>query len=313
MTTDARTSWPWAKILIVAVPVWLLVSGGVGLVLHFHYQEKERQEQKHAYRKDINAKSLADDFSKISSWVGARHHQTAEARSGLLRMASMIEGALGVNNIGYEVTKMAGKAQGDFTAPLLLADVLRRKTKEEIWLIVPYDSPASLPRGQASASAVAVSFAVAQSLVGRSFERNVRFLYVPMAYADEQDRLDMAAQVQRVIAVQGGAIQVLVLGSMLHEGKLTALTRDARQPLLREAADLVTASEDAEICLQGDGEFSSLLFEMNVPASLLLKKPLAEMTAGQEDSMEPGTVVLAQSASDVLEVLTRLAGNSQKK
>lgn len=313
MTTAARRSLPWAKILIVAVPVWLLLSGGVGLYLHFHYQEKERQEQQHAYRKDINAKSLADDFSKISSWVGARHHQTAEARQGLQRMASMIEGALGVNNIGYEVSKMAGKAHGDFTAPLLLADVLRRKTKEEIWLIVPYDSPASLSRGQASASAVAVSFAVAQSLVGRSFERNVRFLYVPMAYADEQDRLDMAAQVQRVIATQGGAIQVLVLGSQLHEGKLTALTRDSGQPLLRNAADLVTASEDAEICLQGDGEFSSLLFEMNVPAALLLKKPLAEMNAEQEDSLEPGTTVLARSAADVAEVVVRLAGESQKK
>lgn len=313
MTTAARRSLPWAKILIVAVPVWLLLSGSVGLYLHFHYQEKERQEQQHAYRKDINAKSLADDFSKISSWVGARHHQTAEARQGLMRMASMIEGALGVNNIGYEVSKMAGKSHGDFTAPLLLADVLRRKTKEEIWLIVPYDSPASLPRGQASASAVAVSFAVAQSLVGRSFERNVRFLYVPMAYADEQDRLDMAAQVQRVIATQGGAIQVLVLGSQLHEGKLTALTRDSGQPLLRNAADLVTASEDAEICLQGDGEFSSLLFEMNVPAALLLKKPLAEMNAEQEDSLEPGTTVLARSAADVAEVVVRLAGESQKK
>jgi hypothetical protein len=313
MTTDSRTSWSWTKLLIVAVPVWLLVSGGVGLFLHFHYQEKERQEQQHAYRKDINAKSLADDFSKISSWVGARHHQSAEARAGLLRMASMIEGALGVNNIGYEVSKMAGQTQDDFAAPLLLADVLRRKTKEEIWVIVPYDSPASLPRGQASASAVAVSFAVAQSLVGRRFERNVRFLYVPMAYADEPSRRDMAAQVQRVIAVQGGSMQVLVLGSMLHEGKLTALTRDARQPLLREASDLVNASEDAEIGLQGEGDFAALLFEMNVPASLLLKKPVAKMTAEQEDSIDPGAVVLAQSASDVVEVLTRLAVDTQKK
>lgn len=313
MTTAASRSLPWAKILIVAVPVWLLVSGGVGLYLHFHYQEKERQEQQHAYRKDINAKSLADDFLKISSLIGARHHQTPEARAGLLRMASMIEGSLGVNNIGYEVTKIAGKAHGDLTAPLLLADVLRRKTKEELWLIVPYDSPAELPRGQASASAVAVSFAVAQSLVGRSFVRNVRFLYVPMAYADEQDRLDMAAQVQRVISTQGGAIQVLVLGSMLHESKLTALTRDARQPLLREAADLMSASEDAQICLQEDGDFSSLLFEMNVPASLLLKRPLAEMNTEQEDSLEPGSTVLARSAADVAEVLIHLAGESQKK
>lgn len=74
----------------------------------------------------------------------------------------------------------------------------------------------------------------------------------------------------------------------------------------------MSASEDAQICLQEDGDFSSLLFEMNVPASLLLKRPLAEMNTEQEDSLEPGSTVLARSAADVAEVLIHLAGESQK-
>ena len=310
METKRRS---WVKFLIVAVPVWLIVSGGVGLWAHFHYQEKERLEQNHVYRKDINPASLADDFAKISQQIGARHHGSDEGRAALLRMASMIEGSLGASNIGYEVKKMAGVESAGMTAPLLLTDVLRRKSKEEIWLIVPYDSPASLPRGAASASAVTVSFAVAQSLVGQPLERNVRFLYVPMIYAEEQERLDMAARVQRMIASSGAAVQVLVMGSMLHSGELVALTRDSEQALLREAGNLVTVSEDAEICLQGDGEFSSLLYELNLPAALLLKKPESEMSEMLEDGIQAPANVLAQSAEQVVQVLWRMAGTAQKK
>lgn len=301
------------KILIVAIPVWLALSGGVGLWLHFHQQEKERQEQKHAYRKDIDEKSLADDFTKISRQLGARHHATEPARDALMRMASMIEGALGPNNIGYEVKKLAGKDRSGVSAPLLTVDVLRRKTEQEIWLIVPYDSPPELPVGQASASAVAVSFAVAQSLVGQTLDRNVRLMYVPMAFADEQDRLDTAAQVKRLISVQGEPYQVLVLGSMLHDGALQLHTRDASQPAARESEDLVSPTANAAICLQDDGEFSSLLLEMNLPAALLLKASAGEMTALQEDEMPAGTKIMADAADQVLRLLRRMAFEVQKK
>ncbi len=309
---EAKRRINWVKILIVAVPVWLLVSGGIGLWAHFHYEEKERQEQRHAFRKDINALSLVDDFNKITQQIGPRYHASEEGRNGLQRMASMIEGSLGISNIGYEVKKVASLQDAESVAPLLLADVMRRETKEEIWLIVPYDSPASLPRGAASASAVSVSFAVAQSLVGQPLQRNVRFLYVPMAYAEEQ-RLDMAAQVRRLIGSTRVAVQVLVLGSMLHEGKMLALARDTELPLLRDAGDLIVISEGTEICFQDDGEISSLLHEMNVPAALLFKKPDSEMSALLEDGIQAPAKVLAQSAEQVVAVLLRLSNPTQKK
>jgi hypothetical protein len=284
METKRRRNW--VKILIVAVPIWLVISGSIGLWAHFHYEEKERLEQAHVYRKDINAASLADDFAKITRQIGPRHHATENGRVGLLRMAAMIEGALGVNNIGYDIKKIAGSESAGIAAPLLVTDVMRRKTKEEIWVIVPYDSPEAMPAGAASASAVSVSFAVAQSMVGQPIERNVRFLYIPMAHAEEQERLDMAARVQRLIDSSGAAVQVLVLGAMVHAGELTALTRDAQQPLV---------------------------FEMNLPAALLMKKPEGEMTALLEDGIQAPASILAQSADQVVQVLWRMAGTVQKK
>jgi hypothetical protein len=309
---EKKTRWNWVKILIVAVPVWLLVSGGVGLWLHFHYQEKERQEQPHAYRKDINAASLVDDFTKITEQIGPRHTQTEEARTGLHRMAAMIDGALGTSNIGYEVQRIAAVGSGDGKAPLFLMDVLRRTTSEEIWLVVPYDSTPEMSRGSASASAVAVSFAVAQSLIGQPLDRNVRILYVPSAYSDEQMRMDTAAQVQRLIASTKSAAQVLVLGTMLHEGELVALMRQSGQPL-SNAGKLVKVSEDAAICLQGDGEFSALLHEMNLPSALLFKMPEQQMAASLEDGIKAPATVLAESAGQVVQVLRHLASQPQKK
>ncbi len=313
MIEDEKQGGRGIKWLIVAIPVWLALSGGVGLWLHFRQEEKNRQKQEHAYRKDIDAKSLADDFAKVVDLLGPRHETSDAARQSLQRMASMIEGAMGLNNIGYEVTRAAGRDGRDISAPLLMADVLRRKTEREIWLIVPYDSPPQLSRGQSSASAVAVSLAVAQSLVGRPIDHNIRFLFVPAACAEEREKRDTAAQVNRLIAAQGKPKLVLVLGGMLHSGQLTIVARDAGAPAVREMQDLVSIAEDPSLCLQDDDAFSSLLAEMNLPAVWIGTQPQEPMTAEQEDSMPVGNNGMTRSASELVALLLRLADDSQKK
>ncbi len=309
MSDEVKPSGRGIKWLIVAIPVWLALSGGVGLWLHFRQAEKERQEQKHAYRKDIDEKSLVDDFTKITRQIGPRHHASEAARLALMRMAAMIEGAMGPNNMGYEVKRIAGQEKAGITAPLLTADVLRRKTKEETWLVIPYDSPVPLRMGQASASAVAVSFAVAQSLIGQSLERNVRFLYVPMAYADEQDRRDCAAQVHRLISAQGVPHRVLVLGGMLHEGKLqlVSMPGDAGGGVVEGVKEI------GENPIQGPVGFSTLLLEKNLPAAVLRSTRIGEWTAEQEDEIPAGSKVMVRSAEDVVKMLLHLSGGLQKK
>jgi hypothetical protein len=313
MSEEQKQAGRGIKWLIVAIPIWLALSGGVGLWLHFRQEEKNRQKQEHAYRKDIDGKSLADDFTKMVDLLGPRHDKSDAARQSLQRMASMIEGAMGLSNIGYEVTRAAGRESQGVSAPVLMADVLRRKTEQEIWLIVPYDSPPQLPRGQSSASAVAVSLAVAQSLVGRDIDHNIRFLFLPAGFAEEQERLDAAAQVKRLIGAQGTPRLVLVVGGMLHGGKLSVVSRDAGSPTLREMQELVSVAEDASICLQDDGEFSSLLAEMNLPAVLIGTFPQEPMTAEQEDAMPAAKNLMTQSAAELVALLLQLADDVQKK
>jgi hypothetical protein len=281
-----------SKILIVVLPVWLAVSGGIGLWLHFQQQEKERQEQKHAYRQDIRAESVADDMQKIVERIGARHEASEAGKIGLLRMAAMIEGALGLNNIGYEVSKVASRGDDENVSPILLCDVMRRQTAEEIWVLVPYDSPSDLSRGQASASAVAVSFAVAQSLVGSTLPRNIRFAYLPSAHGAIEQRREMTERLQRLMKRRGAVVRVAVIGSMISE-------------------DLVV--QDIGKSPSDQALWSELWPAREWPLSLLRAEGELPMNEQELDSCPVGSKVLASNAAQVVEQLRAWANEPQKK
>jgi hypothetical protein len=281
-----------SKILIVVLPVWLAVSGGIGLWLHFQQQEKERQEQKHAYRQDIRAESVADDMQKIVERIGARHEASEAGKIGLVRMAAMIEGALGLNNIGYEVSKVASRGDDENVSPILLCDVMRRQTAEEIWVLVPYDSPSDLSRGQASASAVAVSFAVAQSLVGSTLPRNIRFAYLPSAHGAIEQRREMTERLQRLMKRRGAVVRVAVIGSMISEDLVV-------QDMGKSPSDQALWSE---------------LWPANEwPLSLLRAEGELPMNEQELDSCPVGSKVLASNAAQVVEQLRTWANEPQKK
>ncbi|TAE90718.1 MAG: hypothetical protein EAZ81_09065 [Verrucomicrobia bacterium] len=281
-----------SKILIVVLPVWLAVSGGIGLWLHFQQQEKERQEQKHAYRQDIRAESVADDMQKIVERIGARHEASEAGKIGLVRMAAMIEGALGLNNIGYEVSKVASRGDDENVSPILLCDVMRRQTAEEIWVLVPYDSPSDLSRGQASASAVAVSFAVAQSLVGSTLPRNIRFAYLPSAHGAIEQRREMTERLQRLMKRRGAVVRVAVIGSMISEDLVV-------QDMGKSPSDQALWSE-----LWPANEWS---------LSLLRAEGELPMNEQELDSCPVGSKVLASNAAQVVEQLRTWANEPQKK
>jgi hypothetical protein len=153
-----------------------------------------------------------------------------------------------------------------------------------------------------------VTLAVAQAMVGRELTCNVHFLFLPMGYAEARSRLAMLAKAHRLITKDANATQVLVIGSMLHPGDVHVLSRDAAQPVVARADDLIVVAENAEICMQDDAEVSTLLHEMGLPAALLL-------TMGEEDAMKgsdllnPGIGQLQQRAVSILQVIERLAEN----
>lgn len=303
----------WAKCFLIVFPTWLLVSGGVGLYLHFQAEKKAKEERVHAFQKKIDPQRMADDFRKFTEVIGARHHDSPEGVQGLKSMASMIEGSLGPSNMGYEVTKIPGVEINGNTLPLLTADVLRRQTNQETWLLVPYDSDPTLPRGSETASAVAVGFAVAQELIGQPLRHNVRFLFFPGAYLEEDKRLELLAKMQRLIALDEKASQVLVLGSMLHQGSLHVLCRDSELPIAQVSPKLLTEAESGDICLNEDGETSTILYEIGLPAALLYSKSEEIDQPEIIDSIKVPATQLAAHADTVVKVIRELDQRSEKK
>ena len=295
------------KFFVVLVPVWLLVSGGIGLWAHFHFQKKEQQEQKHAYRRSINEVSLLDDFAKITDDIGGRNLAQMNGADSLKRMSSMIEGSLGISNMGYEVKKVPGLEIDGVSLPIFTVDVLRRETKQEIWLVVPYDSPADVPRGAASASALSVSFAVAQALVGQPIENNVRFLFVPGGYASEDLRIDLLGKCQRLMSLGGRAKQILVLGSMLHAGPISAVGEDATQPIFVQQNIPIVVVSAAEYGMQDDVRFSQLLLERGLPSTEIFAPADEAMAPQLEDSITPPAKLIAAQAEQVLLLIRSLA------
>jgi hypothetical protein len=296
------------KLLIILVPAWLLLSGAVAVWLHFRAEKNQIVKIEHAYQKSVNAKSIADDFSKIVDVIGPRHLASPAAIEGLKRVASMIEGALGASNMGYEVRKFPCVDGASDASPLIAVDVMRRKTVEKIWVLCSYDSPLDIAHGADSASSIAVTLAVAQAMVGRELTRNVHFLFLPMGNADAQSRMAMLAKAHRLITKDANATQVLVVGSMLHPGDIQVISRDANQPVVSRADDLFAVAENAEICMQDDAEVSSQLHEMGLPAALLLTIGNKDEEAGS-DLNNPSVWQLQQRAVSILQVIERLVEN----
>lgn len=295
------------KFFVVLVPVWLLVSGGIGLWAHFNFEKKEQQEQKHAYRRSINEVSLLDDFVKIADDIGGRNLAQMNGVASLKRMSSMIEGSLGISNMGYEVKKVPGVEIDGVSLPIYTVDVMRRVTKQEIWLVVPYDSPSNAPRGAASASALSVSFAVAQALIGQPIENNVRFLFVPGAYASEDLRMDLLGKCQRLMNLGGRAKQVIVLGSMLHAGPISAVGQDTTQPIFVQKNIPISVVTAAEYCMQDDVRFCQLLLESGLPSTEIFARADESMEPHLEDSITPPGKLIAAQAEQVLLLIQSLA------
>lgn len=307
--TDTKKPFSWAKFTIVAVPVWLLISGGIGLYLHFQVEKKEQQKNDRVFQKAISNSSVADDYQKITAVIGPRHHESAAGIVGLTRMAAMIEGALGASNMGYSITKTAGIEINGYTAPIIRADVLKKDTDKEIWLIVPYDSDPALERGAESAASLAVAFAVAQQLVGQEFTHNVRFLFTPTSPADEEKRLELLAKIQRMITHSNRVGQVVVLGSMSHQSSLHSLCRDPSMPIASLSQELLKPSNGSEACLNEDGETSTILFEMSLPAALICSKNEEPMTAEIADAQQPSATLLSSHAKSLAQILEALGKN----
>jgi hypothetical protein len=99
---------------------------------------------------------------------------------------------------------------------------------------------------------------------------------------------------------------------MVHEGKLSLISRQDGTSVAHELSDLLSDADDAAICSRENNEFSQLLATMEIPSAHLCKRPESAMAALQEDAMPAAKNVMARSAGELVSVLLRLGGELQK-
>lgn len=245
-------------LMLVLLPVWLVVSSGIGLWMWYEGQRKVDEPVK--FTTPVAAGPLAEDVRKLVEVVGPRNVSTAGGAQGLTRAAAMIEGSLGPGNAGYRIDKWLAPETPSGRWPVIVA-MLPGDERAPLWVVTAYDS-----RGggvEANASGVASVLAAAQAMAGEKPGRPVNFIFLPHG-ADEDGPL--LPQLDAFSRRTGEGEVVLVVEAMGARDGLMISSRDAELlagGVFEKHGTIVGAEA---ICLEDDLDLSALLFELGEPA-----------------------------------------------
>lgn len=290
-------------LLLWMLPLWLVISSGVGMWMYFRKQAAAAHEEQMKFATQLSKEGLQDDMAKLLGFVGERHCASETGAQGLNRAAAMIEGSLGSGNAGYTVEKIRTPETPMGTWPLLVATLRGKNDKvDPLWVIAAYDARPGSPGAEANASGVASLMAAANALAGESPQRTVSFAFVPHAYDAEAPLMETFEVLRGRI---GAASEVLVVESMGASKQLLVSSRDAENRALRQVSGIGEVVGAESICLEDDFDLSSVLFETGLPAVRVGTRPVVKMD--EEDSGSPDPAIHAGSTGAFVTLIRRLS------
>lgn len=297
----------WLPVLLVVLPLWLVVSGGVGLWLGFRNDREQARLEQARHARNVDAASMADDVRKLVEVVGRRDTSDEAGRRGLSRAAVMIEGALGAGNAGYPVVKSAGPETGGGSWPMLEV-ATGGEERPALWVVAAYDT-----RGggvEANSTGVAAVLAAARALAGAGVRRELRVALVPHGFAAGGPARQGAELLRERIRSQGGALQVLCVESMGAGEDLWLSGRDPESPAFRAVAGLGKVVGAGDAGLDDGFDLATCLAELGVPAVRVATR--GRVAAEDSARAIPEQRVLAAAAGRLVELARRLAGGEAK-
>jgi Peptidase family M28 len=302
-TDERRSRKPWIILLISTIPLWLVLSSGVGIFLYIRNEEHAKKVEQPRTASSLSEKELADFTSKLVNFAGERHPLTESGKQGLLRASALIEGTLGPSNVGYKFTRLPGPEteQGQF--PILIATLRGREEHSgAIWLVAPYDTRSGSHGADVNASGVASVMALAQAMAAMQPEHSIHFAFIPHGENIESPVMATFDRLRKQIDSPPAA--VLLVESMGAKPQLMVSSRDATNPVLGLTQGLGVVVGAEAVCLQDDLDATSALFEIGLPAvRIATRLPLAEGEVDQ-DLPEPKTHLAATQA--LLQLVQRL-------
>lgn len=300
MASDLPKRPKWLTVLLVALPVWLLASGGVTLWILLHREGEQAKAEQQRFAQSVSIPMIADDLKKLVEIIGERNGDNESAAKNLTRAASMIEGLLGPTNTGYAIRRERGPADWP-----LIQITLQGKRPElpAVWVLASYDSRPGSPGVEANATGLAATLAAAQALAGDSLGVNVHFVFLPHANDPESPVLETAAKFKQMAVSPKSVLCVEAMGA---GEDLWFSSRDASTmpDALIQGLGKIRGAE--VICLGEDVDLASILFEMGLPAVRVSTRPL--VTPAEPDARPAFAPTVAASAGRLVELIRRSAG-----
>ncbi len=250
-----RKFWLWA---IVLFPFGLLVSVIIALTLKVTKTQEDGMGIYGFKAAALNTKGLANAAYKIDHDVGLRDFEEGAMQPGMTRMTAFIRGLLSSVNLGYEIQRSEGEAIGGLIWPSYWVDWESDGSKGAVVVIVRYDR-------EEDSAAVAASLALAEWVRGRTFKRDIRFVYL----RSEQDLLAVTAglgkrediRLLRLARLGYGREQLVQIKGEPGQFAEVVELRGEGEAQIRSSADwtLTTAWDSYESQVVG---FTSLLGEL---------------------------------------------------
>ena len=288
--------------LLIALPLWLLVSGIFAIWYFHHHEEQESRIEQQRFSQAVSEQMLADDLRKIVEVIGERHPSSETAARNLSRMAAMIEGLLGPSNTGYTVERVDGPSNWP-----LLHILVKGKSPQSptVWIVTSYDSKPGSPGAEQNASGLAATLAAAQALAIDAPDSNIRFAFLPHANDPGSPILETLSKFKELAAIKKVTGSLLYVESMGINQELWLSSRDSSAPAL-SLNDGLGAVHGAEvICLTDDLDISSMMFEIGLPAVRVATG--APIPPDVPDNRLPAAATVASSTGRLLELIRRCA------
>lgn len=299
MTEEVARRPRWVGLLLVILPVWLVVSGGVAMWYFLHRDKKLEAAEQERFSRSVSTSALADDVRKLVEIVGERNGASGQAAKNLSRAASMIEGSLGPSNIGFSVSRSPGPADW----PLLHVRISgENPDAPAVWIVCAYDSRPGSQGAEANATGVAATLAAAQALAGEKPSVNVHFAFLPHGNDPDSPVVETA---QKLANLAGKPSAILCVEAMGSGGELWLSSRDTTATPLFKAAGLGSVKGAEVACMGDDADLASVLFQLGLPAVRVATRP--QVTADEADSALPEAATLAVSTGRLVELIRRCA------
>jgi hypothetical protein len=286
-------------VLLVALPLWLVISGVFAMWYYFRLEREEALVEQTRFATSVSEPMLADDLRKVVEVIGERHASSEAAAKNLTRAASMIEGLLGPTNAGYAVTRIRGPGEWP-----LLQVTLRGKNMQSpaIWVVSSYDSRPGSAGVEANATGLVATLAAAQAMATDEPDTTVHFVFIPHANDLESPVLETLTKLKETV---GEAAAILCVEAMGAGEPLWISSRDTEADPLGKIEGLGSVRGAEVVCLGDDLDSASVMFEMGMPAVRVATRPMV-MTSEADDKL-PSVTTLAASTGRLIELIRRCA------